>query len=260
MDSSRDRSSRAGRPPAEPSLQPDDWTPTTAPPGWLIDVDAASEARDLDRLQGDTDMLLQLQLAGYTGRTWAYFSRVLARYGFAVLRAWMLRGLMLKKCKEKGLRGLPRNGLGHLSMPDIEELAGETVAVAIYYFRERVLVANGWDPRRGASLRTFFIGQCLIQFPSVYRRWRAESSHPHEDVVEEVPDKANRDDPAGTVVNRTQIDEALAALDDRTAQVLRLFAEDMHQHDIARRSGLTLRAVEAILYRHRQRQNQRKGA
>jgi hypothetical protein len=34
------------------------------------------------------------------------------------------------------------------------------------------LLANRWDPKKGASIKTFFIGQCLIRFVNVYNRWR----------------------------------------------------------------------------------------
>ena len=42
-------------------------------------------------------------------------------------------------------------------------------------FLEDVLKKNKWDPNRGASLKTFFIGQCKFQFRNVYKAWyRAE--------------------------------------------------------------------------------------
>jgi hypothetical protein len=37
----------------------------------------------------------------------------------------------------------------------------------------RDLDEEEWDHRRGATLRTYFIGQCLIRFPNIYRRWLA---------------------------------------------------------------------------------------
>lgn len=262
MNSSRDRSPGADRQrPIERSLQQENWISRAVPPEWLLDVDAPNEARNVDRLQGDSEMLLQLQLAGYEGKVWAYFSDVLARYGFAVVRAWLMRGVMVQKCREKRLKGLPQNGLGPLPADDASELAGEIVAVAIHFFRERVLRPNRWDPRGGASLRSFFVGQCLIQFPSVYRRWRAEGGRGPEEPVEAVPDEPNDEDPERTAMQRLEIDNALSDIDDRTAQVLRLYAEDVPQEEIAERVGgdMTVRAVHAILYRHRKRQ-QRKGA
>lgn len=260
MHSRRDPSPGAGHALTERSLQQGDSASEPVPPEWLIEVDAADEARDVDRLQGDSDLLLQLQLASYEGEVWDYFSEVLARYGFAVVRAWLMRGVMVQKCKEKGLQGLPRNGMGQLPYDEAAEVAGETVAVAIHNFRERVLRRNLWDPRRGASLRTFFVGQCLIQFPSVYRRWRDEDARKREDPLEET-DEASHDDPEQTAVQRAEVDNALAEVDDRTAQVLRLYADDVPQEEIAERigGGMTARAVHGILYRHRKRQRREDG-
>ena len=32
---------------------------------------------------------------------------------------------------------------------------------------------NAWDPAKGASLTTYFVGQCKRQFPNVYRSWHS---------------------------------------------------------------------------------------
>jgi hypothetical protein len=266
MEDSRDRTRRAAGPPHERPLQPDEWTLSDVPPSWLVDADTSKEARDVDRLQGDADMLLQLQLERYRGRAWNYFADVLARYGYAVLLSWAGRGLLLQKCREKGIRGLPRE-IGPLDPDDAVELASETVAVAIHFFRTSVLMRNRWDPEGGASLRTFFIGQCLIRFPDVYRIWRKEQRDPARERVraEADPNEPAGDDPARTALQRVEADEALEDLDPRTATVLRLSAQDLPQEEIARelerRTGqpVTAKSVEAILYRHRRRQK-RKGA
>jgi hypothetical protein len=63
-----------------------------------------------------------------------------------------------------------------MSLDDALELSCETVAEAIRCFRERVLIPGKWDPTRKASLRTFFVGQCILQFPNIYRRWNTEQS------------------------------------------------------------------------------------
>lgn len=234
------------------------------PQGWLRDAEDAEATRDLDRLVADSEMLLQLQLEGYEGKAWDYFSDVLARYGYAVLFAWLVRGTMLAKCKEKRIRGLPPE-LGPIYGDDAAELAGEVVAVAIHYFRKTVLKRHRWDPKGGASLRTFFIGQCLIRFPDVYRPWRKEAGRdiPTENVV--CDDRDSPDDLEITVVQRIEIDQALREIDERTGQVLRLLADGLTQKEIARTMAeqngepMSAKAVEAILYRHRRRQ-QRKGA
>lgn len=67
-----------------------------------------------------------------------------------------------------GLRQCPESWLDD---DTIVELAGETVAAALRYFKFKVLMANKWNAAKGASLATFFVGQCKRQFANVYDRW-----------------------------------------------------------------------------------------
>ncbi|WP_199443573.1 hypothetical protein [Umezawaea beigongshangensis] len=48
------------------------------------------------------------------------------------------------------------------------------MATALRVFHRYALVGEGWSAEGGASLRTFFVGDCLRAFPTVYRRWCAE--------------------------------------------------------------------------------------
>lgn len=47
-------------------------------------------------------------------------------------------------------------------------LARETAAAALHFFRFKVLMKGKWDAAKGASLATFFVGQCRLQFANVY--------------------------------------------------------------------------------------------
>jgi hypothetical protein len=87
--------------------------------------------------------------------------------------AWIVTGHVFVKCREKGLAGdellPPPNGIAR---DDALELANDTVSEALINFRDNVLAAGRWDASRGASLTTFFIGNCLLRFANVYRKWR----------------------------------------------------------------------------------------
>ncbi len=48
------------------------------------------------------------------------------------------------------------------------------MAVALNKFRDTVLRRHRWDSTRGATIKTYFIGQCLIHFSNIYRSWIAE--------------------------------------------------------------------------------------
>jgi DNA-directed RNA polymerase specialized sigma24 family protein len=141
------------------------------------DVEAASER--LARLEADRDLIETLRSEGFTGRNFVYFQTVLAQYGVAVIRAWIRDGKVLGKYAEKGFGGLPpepRPGALTDDLSTGQGIADETVARALNAFRDKVLVPGRWDPKRGASLRTFFVGQCLMQFGNVYRSWHTDCS------------------------------------------------------------------------------------
>lgn len=133
----------------------------------------------LDRLQGDKALLEDLRADGFDGRKYTVFVTVLAKYGIAVIRGWIRSGVILAKVRERGFGGLPPEPRPRAMNEDedtAEELANETVALALVAFKDRVLVPGRWDPTKGASLSTFFVGQCLMQFGNVYKRWHTEYS------------------------------------------------------------------------------------
>lgn len=153
------------------------------PVNWVTEF--AAEARDLDRivedlqhrerLAGDAELVMWLALNGFQGRDYDEFANELAKYGLGVMVAWIRKGVIFGKCRDRGIVGLPEPPTGALTAPDIaEELAYETVARALAYFRSRVLMTGKWNPAKGASLKTYFIGQCLFQFRDVYRAWRQQ--------------------------------------------------------------------------------------
>lgn len=126
----------------------------------------------LDRLAADIDLRDRLMFAGYAGRDWEAFRAVLAAYGVQVLVGWCITGKIFVECQRVKFslsalrRVIPRE--------EAVEIAGETVAEALVFFRDSVLIPGKWDPTKGASLKTFFVGACKLRFPGVYRRWEKE--------------------------------------------------------------------------------------
>lgn len=58
---------------------------------------------------------------------------------------------------------------------DSRALAHIVVRVTVVNFMaKQILDAEGWDPTRGASLKTFFITACLYTFATEYRKYCAE--------------------------------------------------------------------------------------
>jgi hypothetical protein len=148
---------------------------------WLDEPDHAVAADRVDRLAADFDLVTGLAWRQFAGSDYEVFETELARYGIAVLAGWLRRRLIFQRVRERGYGGLPDPPEGALDDPDtIAELAHETVAKALRHFHDDVLVPGKWDYRRGATLRTYFIGQCLIRFANVYRRWWVhEQRHCH---------------------------------------------------------------------------------
>jgi len=141
---------------------------------WLADADLERADEKMARLEGDRVLADTLAACNYQGPNYVAFANEIAKYGLAVILGWIYRGLIWSKIKEKSWGSIePEPWPGSL-IEDAQALADETVVKALVVFRDKVLIPGKWDPRKGASLRTFFVGQCLKQFCNVYRDWRRE--------------------------------------------------------------------------------------
>jgi hypothetical protein len=141
----------------------------------LASFEGTDEEQRLRRLEKDAELVTTLMLRGYDGPEWREVAAVLAGYGVQVIRSWVYSGQIFVQCSRKGIRLQAPGEPGLISRDDSGELANETVAEAIVGFKEKVLKLGKWRPDKGASLRTFFVGQCIFQFPNVYRSWLAQN-------------------------------------------------------------------------------------
>lgn len=233
------------------------------PRDWLSEVEHQDMADNVDRLQGDADLVTSLALAKYEGPLWDYFSNELAKYGYAVIKSWVATKVIFARCKQKGfgLRVLDRD----FKQEEIEGLANYTVAKALHYFRANVLMKRRWDPTKGASLRTFFIGQCIFQFPNIYRDWLEEDErsrrHGFTDDMGEVDFHLPLTAPVERQVIATNMaSQAMAEIrDPRVRRAMRMTADGFPQADIARVLGVSTKTVERMLANERVRQLRQKG-
>lgn len=209
---------------------------------------------------GDVDLLTRLQLQGFQGPDYRIFTEELARYGVAVLTAWMYTGDIFTKAKERGF-GLPPLPDSGWTREDREDLAHDTVVHALIKFREQVLVPGRWKPEKGAALKTFFIGQCLIRFPNFYRAWLQQQAEHRRILLTDDP-AADLDralgDVADGVARRDTIDRELAKLGPRLSTIVLLTERGYDQTEIAQRLGTTRKAVERALDYHRTRKRNRR--
>lgn len=223
----------------------------------------SSEA--LDRLLGDSDLLLRLQLSGYAPKEWEPVATEFARYGLGVLTAWIGNGRIYQEVRRvTGIPLVPHEG--GFDPQDRDDLATDTVVAALPAFLQ-VLKDKRWDPTKGASLKTFFVGQCKFQFPNVYKRWQRTHDQPTPPVVGvdlgEVHESRLRPVPAADapLLAADQRAEALDALTTTRARRAFMLQDMGYTHEeIADQIGVADdKAVENLLgYQRRQAQEQAK--
>lgn len=223
----------------------------------LADFSATRQGRDLARMEADVEIMLRLSVEGFDGSAWQEVAQALVQYGWAVMGAWISTGTVFRHCRAKGLGGpeltAPVDGISRV---DAKELADDVVAEAIVNF-QGVLASGRWDPKKGASLSTYFVGNCLLRFANRYRQWRRE--HGRFVLDGSVAEGAN-DDPLQIVIEAERSAEVLAPETDPTnREIVQLVADDYAIDEIAELLGLSSKQVESRLYRTRRRLGRGKG-
>jgi DNA-directed RNA polymerase specialized sigma subunit, sigma24 homolog len=232
----------------------------------LVDRDRISAEERVDRLAGDRDLAAALRAEGFAGRNYDFFAAEIAKYGWAVICGWIYKGQIRAEVARKGFGALePEPRLGAM-VDDAEGLADETVVLALRAFRDNVLVPGMWDPAKGASLRTFFVGQCLRQFSNVYKRWRREELRSYTepqappataewaDEFEDGPSTPLAPDASEAAQLRDELRRAFGKItDERVRSAFYLSVTHGFTHaQIGEKLGMTAKAVESAIARARQ--------
>ena len=209
----------------------------------------------MSRLQADAALLGKLAAESLEGPGWDQFVDVLIEYGCAVLTAWTVTGAIHAHVAHHAQIRLEKPR-AEITLEDAEDLASETVADALGRFRDRVLVVGRWDPRRGATLATYWVGYCLLRFPDAYRRWLTAQSRWHRALQNADGDRTYRveqapADPAQQVVLDEAVAEALASVSvEATRQILQLKAAGYSHEEIAELVDCSVKSIESRLARH----------
>jgi len=210
---------------------------------------------DGERLKADAELRDRLAACGFAGPDYLEFTERLAAYGIAVCTSWLASGLMFHYCALRGRScGPPPTDW---SRQDRTELALETVAVALQMFHDDALVGGRWVAGGGASLKTYFIGTCVLAFPNVYRGWHAErhrwdrSAATARTLARVSPPQPQ--DPEDKAIMEDLVSQGLAGLSPTTRTAILMTGAGYSHEEIAEVLGTTTRSVEAILYRHRRR-------
>ncbi len=224
----------------------------------LFDFEQSAEAQHLARLAADQDLVSTLQWCNFDPATpeWKQLAQALVEYGYSVFKGWLIKGSAYQRARERGVRGLHRMPEGLRLPPDeAHALAAQLMIVSVEAFRTRVLMRGKWHWKGGASLKTFFVGQCLFRLPGVYRRWRQQ-----EAVGVPIPlsentrrDRIERElDPARIVHERMAQESLLARIKDQVArEMFALRGMDLSYAAIAERLETTESSVRTRLSRAR---------
>jgi hypothetical protein len=251
---------------------PDSGVPDLAP-AEIADDDLAvpGDPRERARVENaarrleDRALVDDLAAAGFTGPMFDITVNELAAYGLATLMAWMRTGEIVRQCLARG-RPLADAGrfVAQWSRDDRLEIAAETAGRGVRYFVDEVLKPGRWNHRRGATLRTYFVGACLLQFPNIYDLWVNEQKRwgvvELADLGTEETAELGRgvgawsDPTADEVIRRQQVNEILVGITDtRTRKAAQMVMLGYEYADAGAAAGLSADAVEGRLYRLRRR-------
>ena len=215
---------------------------------WAGTPEEQAQAARIDRLAGDRELVDLLRRQGFAGPDFQRAAEELVRYGVAVMTSWLLNGTIFERCARKG-RPVERPPAGALDRVEAESMAGEVVAVSLAHFRDDVLVPGQWDPARGASLTTFFVGQCVLRFPNIYRAWLVQlpSYRLDEEAVLDVNRTTTQAVDDDVIRDRMSVDALRMVRSDEARKALVLVACGYSHPEIAAALGKTDKAVERMI-------------
>lgn len=219
---------------------------------------AATAGERIDRREGDRDLIATLEACGFTGRDYDEVAAELARYAVNVLSAWCYRGEILWRAGQKTRFPLPSEPWADALLADVEDVVNDTIIDALEHFRSDVLIPGKWTPGGGASLKTYFIGQCLFRFCNVYKRWHrgasADFAHAGGDAAEFeewlVDDRLRS--PESVSADRDEVDRVLGPMPDKLQRAFVMHAvEGLSVEETADQLGMSPKTLSTQMRRAR---------
>ena len=213
-------------------------------------------AADVSRRDGDRELHQILADQGFRGADYADFERELVDYGFVVIRSWLRKGKLLEKCGPLQVKGIPPGinlDPSSLREYEIEDLTEDIVADGIYRFRERSLVGGRWKPNGPASMRTFFINQCLFSSATPLAAFHRQKKREQEmTYLDGFSDRGSFVDPENTAEAVTQDIELMrlvGTLGPEDREVLNLHLAGLTHREIGQKIDTTPKGIERRLAR-----------
>lgn len=177
----------------------------------------------------------------------------LIEYAVPVLKKLLVTGEIIAKCSKLNRWKGDADGLWEFTDRDRDELAHDMIAEAMPVFISAVFEERRWSPARGASLKTYFVNACIMQFSSLYRKWWENRRQVRPMGLQVDPDLSGGGvDPAVAVAAADEARRMLEGIKDPQVQrVLALRAIGYSADSAAREAGLTPKAAEGRMTRLR---------
>jgi hypothetical protein len=207
----------------------------------------------VDRLHADQQVVEGILEEGLDGPRHQTLNEALISYAIPVLLLELGNGGIVSKAAQLGRP--PRGSEEWLdsTKADREYFTWDMVADALPVFTRKVFVERCWSPRGGASLKTYFVNACRLQFAQLFRKWRNQRRtvlpvglNLGPAFVDHAPD------PATTVALIDDASRMLGEINDpQTRKYVVLRGAGFTVEQASRRAGLTPKAAESRLYRLR---------
>lgn len=211
------------------------------------------------RRHGDAELYEMLRDVEFADHAFELLAAHLSAYGWGVLCGWLHSGMIFSKCVEQGRPVIPSDGERAVLYNEPDELHGlvnETLAEALVFLRDQAVAGEGkWNPTGETLLTTYFIGACVLRFPTVYRRWsRQQHRIPPTAAVEVDPELPSAESVEDAVVAQIAAEEGLRRMPAKERRIVALRMGGQSYAEIAVIVGApSARAVEAVVTRYRKR-------
>ncbi len=219
----------------------------------LVPGEPRPEHGAADRLLADQLVVQAILEEGLHGPRHQALEEALIRYAVPVLQQFLADGRIVNKATRLGRPPGGSEAWLDFTKADREEFACDMVADALPAFTKAVFEERRWSPDRRASLKTYFVNACVLQFPRLYGKWLDQRRTVRPGGLEiDMSGGDSASDPANTVALRDETARMLEKITDRKIrEVLVLRASGYTAEDAARQVGLTPKAAESRLARIR---------
>lgn len=209
--------------------------------------------------EADLATVARLRDADFQGPVYERFINDLYRYAWPVMLDAIRTGSIVSIATGLPPRSIPADvrQLLHDSSPEREDLALDSIARAVPKFMASL--KNGrWDPAKGRSLKSFFIGACAYAFRQEYDLWIVARRNRLTAITSLAREDGDRCGLAEDLEARHDYRDAVGLLLEKATQksaelgaILRCLLAGMTAAEAARELGCTERAIEGRLYRFR---------